>query len=398
MSLFLRIVHIDESKDYVLRSLWDGEEEVAPHLTWWGRAVPALDDPLTVEGGAAPTAEVSALLDDRLHPRWVERVREGATLDSCRLGRKPASYKSGAERSAVAAVSANFAPSKSISMLLVAGDESVARLVSQTHRQAVTNALNFLQKYADVARANAELAGLLGILDQRYSSKAWNPHLSTTATIVNAAPRTDGKWVAPDGRELLRWLLPMSSFIDAYLLRVLAAYPSLKVVARPTDGLPTIVSHAVSEETCQRYSTDSSKRRPLPTAPDLASVAYTSRINRFDLALPELQRRIRLDTEPVVLGVRQELPEGSDTYLHRAFGLAVERLFSRYSESSRLRGSHLVSAALSGLILAGPVRSSVEKDALELVRLLSEFHLLRDRVIPNPRFTLPGALNEPSLG
>lgn len=385
----MRVVHTHESKEYILRPLWDGEAAVAPCLSWWGRAVAAFNDPFSTEGGPATTEAVAGLLDDRLHPRWADRLRDGATLDSCRLGRKPATFAGGVERSAVAGISGNFAPSKSISMLMVAGNEDVANLVTLTHHQAAVAALDFLQNHAAIARTGADLIGLLGVLDQRYTSKVANPHLSTTATIINAAPRSDGKWVTPQAREIMRWMIAMSSYVDAHMQRALAVFPNLRVTVQPADRLPAVISGAVGEELCQRYSADNSARRPLPTAPTRASVVTTTRSTHSDLTLAELRRRIQLD-ELVTLGSRQELPHASNSQLHSALLHAVARINDRYSGSSLLRESHLVSAALVGLIQAGPVHSELDHDVDALVHQLSEHHALRDRVRLGRHFTYEG--------
>lgn len=387
MSVYTRVVHMHESKHYILRPLWDGEHDVPPSLSWWGRGVEAFDDEGTVEGGPATTEETAGLLDERLHPGWAQRLCDGATLDACRLGKRPQTFPDGVARSAVAGIAANIAPSKSVSMLMVAGDKAVANFVTATHRDAVTAALNFLQDYGDIARAQSDLHGLVGVLDQRYTSKVGNPHLSTTATIINCAPRRDGKWVAPDTREILRWMYPVATYVDAYMLRALSTYPELKASVTIGEGLPSINSDAVDEGTCQRYSSDSDTRRPLPASRGLASAVYSVRPANTDVTLQELRRRTQLDTEPVTLGEPQALPEWTEAHLNTALDHAVDRLTNHLTKRRTVSTHYLISSALTGLTLAGPVGSALHRDVRLLVPLLAQHHAFRDRVHLSERFT-----------
>lgn len=380
MSVYARIVHMHESKDYILRPLWDGRAEVPPVLSWWGRGVESFDDPCTVEGGPATTEGVAGLLDDRLHPSWARRLRGGATLEDCRLGRKPPVFSADVTRSAVAGISANIAPSKSVSMLMVAGDDTLAHIVTQAHLDAVRAALNFLQDHGAIARYGMDVLGLVGVLDQRYTSKVGNPHLSTTATIVNNAPRRDGKWVSPDTREILRWMFPVGTYVEAYMLRALSAYPELKTSVTIGDGLPSVTCGAVDEGMCQRFSSDSTTRRPLPAARGLASVVTSSRPSHADLTLRALRRHTELDTEPVMLGEREALPMGTEKYLGAAREHALARLTTRHAGRAILLTHHLVSSALAGLILAGAVNSPLDHDVRRLVQLLRDHPALREQI------------------
>lgn len=387
MSVYTRVVHMHESKDYILRPLWDGEHDVPPSLSWWGRGVEAFDDEVTVEGGPATTEETAGLLDDRLHPGWAQRVRDGATLDACRLGKRPQTFPDGVARSAVAGITANIAPSKSVSMLMVAGDKAVANFVTATHRDAVAAALDFLQDYGDIARAQGDLHGLVGVLDQRYTSKVGNPHLSTTATIINCAPRRDGKWVSPDTREILRWMYPVATYVDAYMLRALSTYPELKASVTIGKGLPAIISAAVDEGTCQRFSSDGITRRPLPASRGLASAVHSVRPANTDVTLHELRRRTQLDTEPVTLSEPDALPEWTEHHLHTALAHAVDRLANHLTKRRTVSTHYLISSALAGLTLAGPVDSPLDRDVRLLVPLLAQHHAFRERVQLSDRFT-----------
>lgn len=385
MSLYARIVHMHESKDYILRPLWDGRAQVPPVLSWWGRGVESFDTECIVEGGPATTEGVAGLLDDRLHPDWVRRLRGGASLEDCRLGKKPQSFPAGVTRSAVAGISANMAPSKSVSMLMVAGDETLAHVVTQGHLDAVRAALNFLQDHGDASRTSADLIGLVGVLDQRYTSTVGNPHLSTTATIVNSAPRRDRKWVSPDTRELLRWMVPVGTYVEAHLLRALSIYPSLDTSVAAGDGLPSVTCGAVDEGMCQRFSSDSTLRRPRPAARGLASAVTSTRLPHTDVTLQALRQRIHLDTEPLTLGEPRELPAGTDRHLDDALTHAVHRLNTHLVTRSTVSIHYVVSSALAGLTLAGPVDSSLDRDAGLLVQELNAHPDIRDRIYRGAR-------------
>lgn len=385
MSLYARIVHMHESKDYILRPLWDGRAQVPPVLSWWGRGVESFDNECIVEGGPATAEGVAGLLDDRLRPDWARRLRDGATLEDCRLGKKPQAFPAGVDRSAVAGISANTAPSKSVSMLMVAGDETLAHVVTQAHLDAVRAALNFLQDYGDVSRAGTDLIGLVGVLDQRYTSKVGNPHLSTTATIVNCAPRRDGKWVGPDTRQLLRWMFPLGTYVEAHLRRALSVYPALGTAVTIGDGLPSVTRGAIDEGICQRFSSDSTLRRPLPAARGLASAVTSTRLPHTDVTLQELRQRIHMDTEPVPLGERRELPAGTDRHLDDALTHAVHRLNTHLATRSTVSIHYLVSSALAGLTLADPVDSSLDRDAGLLVQELNAHPDIRDRIYRGAR-------------
>lgn len=385
MSVYARIVHMHESKDYILRPLFDGQADAPPVLSWWGRGVSLFNDPGIVEGGPATTSEVAGLLDDRLHPAWESQLRGGASLDQCRLGKKPQTFPSGVGRAAVSGISANIAPSKSVSMLMVAGDQHLAHFVAATHLDAVRAALDFLQDYGDIARYGSDLIGLVGVLDQRYTSKVGNPHLSTTATIANVAPRTDGKWIGPDTRELLRWMNPVGTYVETYLLRTLSLYPSLEISTAVGDGLPVVTCGVIDAEMCQRYSSDSSTRRPRPAARGLASAVTSTRLPHTDTTLTALRQRIHHDTEPVTLGERRELPTGTDQHLDQALRHAAHRLRTHLTTRSQVSTHYLMTSALAGLTLAGPVDSSLDRDVQLLVTELAGHPDFRDRIYRGAR-------------
>ena len=123
-----------------------------------------------------------------------------------------------------------FSAPKSVSLLWAFGSERVAEVVAEAHREAVAEALGFLEQRAAVARVQA------GGVRRRVGTEGWalaafghrtsregDPQLHTHCLVPNLVRRkTDGRYVAFDAGPLFDWSRAAGSIYQAHLQRSLS--------------------------------------------------------------------------------------------------------------------------------------------------------------------------------
>ena len=129
-----------------------------------------------------------------------------------------------------AGVRCDFSAPKSVSLLWAFGSEPVAEVVAAAHREAVAEAVAFLEERAAVARAQT------GGVRRRVATEGWvvagfvhrtsregDPQLHTHCLVPNLVRRTgDGKVVALDAGPLFEWGRAAGSVYQNQLQRALA--------------------------------------------------------------------------------------------------------------------------------------------------------------------------------
>ena len=133
------------------------------------------------------------------------------------------------ERS-VRAFDMTFSAPKSVSLLWAFAREAVAEVVAATHREAVDEALRFLEERAAVARVQS------GGVRRRAATEGWalaafthrtsregDPQLHSHCLVPNLVRRkSDGKYVAFDAGPLFDWCRAAGSVYQAHLQRALS--------------------------------------------------------------------------------------------------------------------------------------------------------------------------------
>jgi Ti-type conjugative transfer relaxase TraA len=111
---------------------------------------------------------------------------------------------------AVAGFDLTFRAPKSVSILFGVAEPDVARQVIGAHEQAVSQALDYLEREACWTRRGRAGAirlpgrGFVAAAFRHRSSRAGDPLLHTHVVVANATQAEDGRWTALDGRELYR--------------------------------------------------------------------------------------------------------------------------------------------------------------------------------------------------
>jgi len=130
----------------------------------------------------------------------------------------------------VKAFDLTFSCPKSVSLLWAFGDDAVAGVVAEAHREAVEVALGFLEDRAAAARAQSHG------LRRRVGTEGWavagfvhrtsregDPQLHTHCVVPNLVQRkTDGRYVAFDAGPLFDWCRAAGSIYQAELQRCLS--------------------------------------------------------------------------------------------------------------------------------------------------------------------------------
>lgn len=103
-----------------------------------------------------------------------------------------------------------FSAPKGVSLLGLLGDGETATAVLVAHRDAVTDALGYLERNALFARRGRDGAhrvatgGFVAAGFLHKTSRAGDPQIHTHVLVANLVQATDGGWSAPDSRTLFR--------------------------------------------------------------------------------------------------------------------------------------------------------------------------------------------------
>jgi conjugative relaxase-like TrwC/TraI family protein len=103
----------------------------------------------------------------------------------------------------------SFSPPKSVSILWALADRETSSAVRNAHDAAVEMALEFLQEHAAFTRrgrggvVQVDTAGYMAAAFTHRTSRAGDPQLHTHVLVANKVrAKSDGHWLALDGREL----------------------------------------------------------------------------------------------------------------------------------------------------------------------------------------------------
>ena len=107
----------------------------------------------------------------------------------------------------VCAYDATFAAPKSVSLLHVLGDASVATAIEKAHRQSVDSVMAFMDRkliavrgFGDGVRTSLHAVTLPQAVFEHRVSRALDPHLHSHVLVPNIARRADAQWNALDAR------------------------------------------------------------------------------------------------------------------------------------------------------------------------------------------------------
>ena len=170
--------------------------------------------------------------------KWVEELGLSGVVEAEQLralveGRDPVTGEEllvGNRERSVRAFDMTFSAPKSVSLLWAFATEPVAEVVAAAHREAVEEALGFLEERAAVARVQT------GGVRRRVATEGWvvagfthrtsregDPQLHTHCLVPNLVRRkSDGRYVALDAGPLFDWCRAAGSVYQNHLQRSLS--------------------------------------------------------------------------------------------------------------------------------------------------------------------------------
>ncbi|NKR30188.1 relaxase domain-containing protein [Rhodococcus hoagii] len=160
------------------------------------------------------------------------------------------------ERQPVAGYDCVFTPQKSVSVLWALGGSEVRQAVEDAHRQAVDDALKWVEDNASFTRvgsagvAQIETNGLIYARFDHRDNRNGDPNLHTHTAISTKVQGVDGKWRSLDGRVLHKLAVAASERYNTAVMQNLERSLGVRFKARPQtaigkrpvleiDGVPT---------------------------------------------------------------------------------------------------------------------------------------------------------------
>ncbi|PKQ24865.1 MAG: transfer protein Tra [Actinobacteria bacterium HGW-Actinobacteria-5] len=143
------------------------------------------------------------------------------------------------QTTAVAGWDLTFSPVKSVSTLWALADQQTAATIEKCHRQAVADALRFIEENALFTRTGhggvrqVEVRGLVAAAFTHRDSRAGDPDLHTHVAVANKVQTLDdGRWLSIDGRVLHKAAVTASETYNSSLERHLAEALGVRFAAR----------------------------------------------------------------------------------------------------------------------------------------------------------------------
>lgn len=147
---------------------------------------------------------------------------------------------------AVAGFDLTFSPVKSVSALWALAPPDVAAQIELAHRDAVRDALTFLEQHALFTREGTdgvrqvETTGLVAVAFTHRDSRAGDPDLHTHVAVANKVQaRGSGSWLAIDGRALYKAHVTASETYNTALEGHLRSRLGVRFTARAHTGRDT---------------------------------------------------------------------------------------------------------------------------------------------------------------
>lgn len=198
------------------------------------------------------------------------RYRIGADQFHKEIGRSPADERElvkymatqkRRERQPVAGYDCVFTPQKSVSVLWGLGDDQVRQAVEKAHKEAVDEALGWVEEeaaYTRVGKAGVGQIETKGLIYARFDhrdNRNGDPNLHTHTAISTKVQGVDGKWRSLDGRVLHKLTVAASerynTAIEENLVLALgvefADRPQQEIGKRPVREIKGIPAEWLSE-------------------------------------------------------------------------------------------------------------------------------------------------------
>ncbi|MCA0306335.1 MAG: relaxase domain-containing protein [Actinobacteria bacterium] len=220
------------------------------------------------------------------------RIRSQVALEMFRaeFGRDPLNERelaghvarlSRQQTTAVAGFDLTFSPVKSVSALWALAEPGLAAKIERCHRQAVADALEFIEQHALFTRTGTDgvrqvdVRGLIGTAFTHRDSRAGDPDLHTHVAVANKVQTlSDGRWLSIDSRVLHKAVVAASETFNTALERHLAEAIGVRFEAREdTDPRKRPIREIVGMDAAlnQRWST---RRQSIEARRRVLAVAF----------------------------------------------------------------------------------------------------------------------------
>jgi conjugative relaxase-like TrwC/TraI family protein len=195
-----------------------------PPGRWLGSGLRGLNDSVGIVAGSVVTEQALAALYAGRDPVTREPLGRPFVTYAAVDGR--------ARRHAVAGFDLTFTVPKSVRALWAMSDPETRQLISEAHRQAVEDALRFVEQRVAATRTGhngiqrLQTRGVIAARFDHWDTRAGDPNLHTHLVIANKVQGPDGQWRSLDARVLHKATVAISELYDNLIAdRVAAGLP-----------------------------------------------------------------------------------------------------------------------------------------------------------------------------
>jgi conjugative relaxase-like TrwC/TraI family protein len=308
-------------------------------------------------------------------------------------------------RHAVPAFDVVLRPTKSVSILYGLGDPATGRAVLAAHHAGLAEAVGYLDEHLGVRRGHGGVQhvsgqGLLAVGFDHRTSREGDPLLHTHLVIANRVQGPDGRWTAPDGRDLYRHRLAADAIYRAIYQRELVRTLGVEWTAADThgnrelQGIPEGLVRGFSKRTGQidaeldRLGADGGERTP----PLVKLAVHTTRKPKEHETPDTLYRRWRTEAAERGHDPDSLVREVTDRDQDRTVSAdAVGRLFDRLAGPDGLTATVSTFARPEVLVALGAGLAGATRTELEALadRFLAEraVSVVADRTLEERRWS-----------
>lgn len=192
---------------------------------------------------------IGAPIDDDIRAR-IRRDTQAVAYAEAHQGQQPTTAElttwlaeqKRAQKSATAGYELVIAPPKSVSVAVALGDDQMRELGFRLHREAVIDALEYVEREIAYTRKGAggiaqyDVQGIAAAMFEHWDSRAGDPHLHTHVTISTKVQSPDGKWTSLDGRTIYAAAVALSERYNA-VIRDKFRENGASWTEKPTNGI-----------------------------------------------------------------------------------------------------------------------------------------------------------------
>lgn len=258
-----------------------------------------------------PDADARRLIRMKEGGKYFREVNGRNATDKEELGRFVTAETSPGSQ-AVAGYDLVFAPAKSASVLWALGGTQARREIEAAHQEAITEAMEFLEKEATYTRRGRNGVrqedvdgGLVYSRFRHYDSRNGDPQLHDHVVVSNKVRGVDGQWSSLDGSLLYQFNVAASEFYNRAVMEKICTRLGVGLIERTVDGKRPVVEIAGVDVAAIEAA--SSRREGIKVALDALVVGFIERHGYIPSSkqMIDLAQRATLETRPAKKEARQ---------------------------------------------------------------------------------------------